>query len=97
MSRCPELRTCKLVVTVHIHDEAPLAVELKFLETLELKCTVMNFAFMSLLGRLSLPELRNFTLRGQKEAGYTPSLARIFALWTRLESVDIDNNIFTKS
>jgi hypothetical protein len=56
-----------------------------------------EFRFHESIGPPELPELRNFTLRGQKEAGYTLSLARIFALWTRLESVDIDNNIFTKS
>ncbi|KAJ6544211.1 hypothetical protein B0H19DRAFT_1169962 [Mycena capillaripes] len=96
ISRCPELRRCKLMVCDKRATETASphpTMELKFLHTFEFEGETPS----GLLGWLSLPELRNFILRGEDVAQHSPSVARFFGICTRLESLDIDSNSFTKS
>jgi hypothetical protein len=77
-----------------------LVVELQFLHTLHLHCVANTDTAVSvLLEHLSLPDLRNFTFHGHAPGQNTPffSLANFFARCTRMESVDIDSNAFSKS
>ncbi|KAJ7983027.1 hypothetical protein DFH06DRAFT_1318495 [Mycena polygramma] len=98
ISMCPELRACRLMTNdnsdAQIESSPP--VELKFLHTFELGCENLS-ALTHILEGLSLPELRDFRLHGQIDAQGTPSVARVFALWTKLESLEIDSNSFSKS
>ncbi|KAF7368653.1 hypothetical protein MVEN_00189500 [Mycena venus] len=96
ISRCPELRICKLPVENAPHGGGVWlphpAIELKLLETLELHC---KSSPESLLDRLSLPELRSFSISGFSQN--TPSLIPVFILWTRLETVRINSMLFNFS
>ncbi|KAJ7661523.1 hypothetical protein DFH06DRAFT_1471951 [Mycena polygramma] len=98
ISMCPELRACRLMTNdnsdAQIESSPP--VELKFLHTFELGCENLS-ALTHILEGLSLPELRDFRLHGQIDAQGTPSVARVFALWTKLENLEIDSNSFSKS
>ncbi|KAJ7022722.1 hypothetical protein C8F04DRAFT_1137129 [Mycena alexandri] len=94
------LRTCRLTVNDSVESGTPslTPVELKSLHTLELHCEIVASTFSRLLDRLSLPDLRNFTLSGQASVTENPpSLAKCFASWSRLESVDIGGDSFAKS
>ncbi|KAF7376692.1 hypothetical protein MSAN_00086200 [Mycena sanguinolenta] len=101
ISKCPELRCCKLMV----HDsniEGPIQisqhpiVELAFLHTLAIHCVARVAPTVSnLLMRLSLPELRNFTMFGSAQD--SPTLETFFARLVRLESLRIDINIFSQN
>ncbi|KAJ7140813.1 hypothetical protein C8R44DRAFT_866503 [Mycena epipterygia] len=106
ISKCPLLRSCKLVVkdeaTTAVCSDRPFA-ECPFLHTLNLYCLgVVASAFSLLLPRLSLPELRDFTLSGRlaipngvvEEA---PALTQFFAASTHLEILDIKTDTFSKS
>ncbi|KAF8138034.1 hypothetical protein K438DRAFT_1786124 [Mycena galopus ATCC 62051] len=97
LAQCPQLRTCSLVV----NDGGPSSllpgaypvhplVELPSLRTFQLDCGSIS---CSVLDRLSLPQLRDFTLHGINDH----SLASFFGLCTRLESVRIDSNTFSKA
>jgi hypothetical protein len=99
-ANCPTLRTCKLVVNDSGNVELPLshpAVELPFLHTLELDFGGVISTVPRLLNRLSLPELRIFAFHGHADLRTSLSLAPFFALWTRLEILNIDSNSFSKS
>ncbi|KAF7376868.1 hypothetical protein MSAN_00104300 [Mycena sanguinolenta] len=101
ISKCPELRCCKLMV----HEptamfEIPISehpiVELPFLHTLAIDCvgrvapTVSN-----LLMRFSLPELRDFAIFGSAQD--SPTLGNFFARLVGLERLRIDINTFSQT
>ncbi|KAJ7160048.1 hypothetical protein C8R46DRAFT_1106833 [Mycena filopes] len=98
--RCPELRTCRFSVNDRIESGSYLpAVELKSMHTLDLQCEVVGLTLPRLLDRLSLPELRHFSLSGQAgvDPADRPSLAKAFARWSRLETLELTGNTFSKS
>ncbi|KAF7357956.1 hypothetical protein MVEN_00842200 [Mycena venus] len=102
LSRCPVLQTCSVVV-----DGSPgeglthSIVECSFLHTLCLICVQTTvFTSGSLLSRLSLPVLREFTLRGEdahEDGSTTGPLLSALAASPRLETIHIDSETFTKS
>ncbi|KAJ7466945.1 hypothetical protein FB451DRAFT_1259601 [Mycena latifolia] len=107
ISRCPELRRCKLMVndgTPSLGMAAHPIIEYPSLHTFELHCVgSVASTFRLLLDRLSLPKLRKLTLHGHTEAfpGHPdsqdlPSLDNFFAVSTRLESLSIDTDTFSK-
>ncbi|KAF7338679.1 hypothetical protein MVEN_02094500 [Mycena venus] len=102
ISRCPELRCCKLMVNDPFPEipgsHLPI-VELPFLHTLAVHCVACVAPAVSvLLKRLSLPELRNFTFLASGSHGQdSPALADFFARSTCLESVEINSNTFLKT
>ncbi|KAJ6456434.1 hypothetical protein C8R45DRAFT_1222121 [Mycena sanguinolenta] len=96
LSQCNKLRSCSLVVNdagPSISGLAPQSphslIELPLLHTFQLEC---NMPASTVLNRLSLPQLRDFTLRGM----YDYSLAPFFSLCFRLETLRIDSDSFTK-
>ncbi|KAJ7933926.1 hypothetical protein B0H13DRAFT_1700784 [Mycena leptocephala] len=102
LSKCPKLRSCKLLV--NDPPEAPISdsiVECPFLHTFDLLCVGTPLHTSGrVLSRLSLPDLRDFILRGQEEphSAFTPELlVSSLAASTRLESISIDSNSFSKS
>ncbi|KAJ7134836.1 hypothetical protein C8R44DRAFT_977333, partial [Mycena epipterygia] len=111
ISRCPALRSCKLLVSDDPNPEMQSRpfVELAFLHTLELSCAgSAPSTFALLFSWISLPSLRNLVLHGSPHE-YGPdgqiveldsvsqvSLGRFFSVSTCLESLHIDN-IFSKS
>ncbi|KAJ7680993.1 hypothetical protein DFH06DRAFT_433882 [Mycena polygramma] len=102
LSRCPKLRACKLLV--HDPSEEPVAdaiVECPFMHTFELQCVGSPLHTSArLLNRLSLPNLRDLKLRGPEEPnGTTPADALLssIAASTRLESISIDSDTFSRS
>ncbi|KAJ7160087.1 hypothetical protein C8R46DRAFT_1285428 [Mycena filopes] len=102
LGRCPELRTCSLVVndrgSTEVLSHPPI--ELKFLHTLDLSTENVDSAFAHLLDCLSiLPELRNFTLSGQAdpETQTPPSMVRFIAHHTRLETLILNTDSFSRS
>ncbi|KAJ7019222.1 hypothetical protein C8F04DRAFT_1148506 [Mycena alexandri] len=109
LSRCPELRTCKMLVhdapEGHMgHILAPLShaiVECHFLNTLDIVCVGAPLHTSGrLLGRLSTPNLRDFRLRGQGEPHATltaDAIVSALAASTRLESISIDSDTFSKA
>ncbi|KAJ7140790.1 hypothetical protein C8R44DRAFT_761888 [Mycena epipterygia] len=106
MSKCPLLRSCKLVIkdeaTTAVSPDCPI-VECPFLHTLNLSCLgVVASAFSFLLPRLSLPELRDFTLSGDLRSRNgvvedSPALATFLAASTQLEFLQIGTNAFSQS
>ncbi|KAJ7140963.1 hypothetical protein C8R44DRAFT_866634 [Mycena epipterygia] len=106
ISRCPELRSCRLLVSSGLDNEMwspkPI-VELPFLHTLEIHCVGgVASTFTRLLKRLALPELRNFNLHGNtgeviQEEENIPSLTPFFALSMHLKNVQVEASIFLKS
>ncbi|KAJ6493816.1 hypothetical protein DFH09DRAFT_1206937, partial [Mycena vulgaris] len=109
LSRCPELRSCKLLVRENLEgqsaDLADSTVECPFLHTMDLVCAGAPVdACGRLLGRLFLPALRRFKFRGQgsEPEGATPEslasgLVSSLTPSTRLEAFDLDSSIFTKA
>ncbi|KAJ6506711.1 hypothetical protein C8R45DRAFT_860669 [Mycena sanguinolenta] len=101
ISKCTELRCCKLMV----HDpdiDGPIQisqhriVELPFLHTLAIHCVApVATAVSNLLMRLSLPELRDFTIFGSAQD--SPTLGTFFARLVRLESLRIDISICSQA
>ncbi|KAJ7354593.1 hypothetical protein DFH08DRAFT_855348 [Mycena albidolilacea] len=106
LSRCPELRACTLLVHAPLDEHLQnLVVECPFLHTFDLSCdeTALHVADR-LLGRLSLPQLQDFKLRGAK-LGATEELYSTFSAdsvlsflttLTRLESISADSAMFPK-
>ncbi|KAK7001300.1 hypothetical protein R3P38DRAFT_3048394 [Favolaschia claudopus] len=98
ISRCPELRCCKLIVSdlsIDIPPDTSTHVELPFLHTLAIRCvSSVGTAVSGILNCLSVPQLRDFTLLGSSQESL--SLATFFAGFGRLESVDIEGNLFSK-
>ncbi|KAJ7933953.1 hypothetical protein B0H13DRAFT_687223 [Mycena leptocephala] len=104
LSGCPKLQTCRLLVNDppegYLGDSIA---ECLFLRTFKLRCVGSGSPIYTsgrLLSRLSLPDLRDFTLSGQGEpwtfnAG--DSLVAPLAASTRLESIGIDSELFSKS
>ncbi|KAJ7913904.1 hypothetical protein B0H13DRAFT_2003971 [Mycena leptocephala] len=101
ISRCPELRSCSLMVNDGIvaKMQSPHStVEFPFLHTFTLQCVgSVQPAFELLSECLSLPELRIFTLRGCTDRWNSPSLARFFTRTVRLQSLEIDSDTFWPS
>lgn len=105
ISRCPELRRCRLILSSALDNgmwsPKPI-VELPFLHTLEIHCVGgVASTFTCLLKRLALPQLRNFNLHGNtgdvQDEENIPSLTSFFALSVHLKSVQVDAPIFLKS
>ncbi|KAJ7165542.1 hypothetical protein C8R43DRAFT_212698 [Mycena crocata] len=104
ISRCPRLRSCTLKLDdgldatwIGTHE----ILENKCLQTLDLFCGPTS-APGPLLDHLSLPELRDFTLRrifspdGQKQVPDV-SLARHCAVWMHLEHLHIESHLFLET
>ncbi|KAJ7252121.1 hypothetical protein B0H12DRAFT_1118592 [Mycena haematopus] len=102
LSRCPKLETCKILVhdppEVHLPDSI---IECPVLHTFNLQSIGAPASTCGrLLSRLSLPRLRDFTMRGQAELGdviSADSLARSLSASTRLEAITIDSDSFSKA
>ncbi|KAJ7742570.1 hypothetical protein B0H16DRAFT_1563008 [Mycena metata] len=99
ISRCPELRVCKLGV---YHDGSAeqssshlVRVELKHLHTLEVNCQTVEIIISRLLRRLLLPQLLSLSLRGPSYGEHSPSLASLLARW-QLEDLEISSDGFSK-
>ncbi|KAJ7810029.1 hypothetical protein B0H14DRAFT_3758419 [Mycena olivaceomarginata] len=98
LARCSQLRTCRWtvnelgipVVAVGLGLLHP-PVELPFLHTLELDLGTVP---SSLPSRLLLPQLRELTLHGRTDEHH---IAPFFNASTRLETLNIDSNSFTKT
>ncbi|KAF7334830.1 hypothetical protein MSAN_02369700 [Mycena sanguinolenta] len=101
ISKCPELRCCKLMVRdPDTNIEMPFSehsiIELPFLHTLAIHCVARVAPTVSnLLMRLSLPKLRDFTIFGSAQD--SPALGNFFARLAGLESLRIDINIFLRT
>ncbi|KAJ7633450.1 hypothetical protein DFH06DRAFT_1337310 [Mycena polygramma] len=100
LTKCPQLRSCKLPVSDGQGRKATgntqllnPTVELPLLHTLELN---FNTASM-VINHLSLPQLRKFSLRGRADAQNPFSLAPLLASCVRLEELSIERNTFRKS
>ncbi|KAJ7765766.1 hypothetical protein B0H16DRAFT_1524304 [Mycena metata] len=101
LSRCPQLRVCRLAFDGSVHT-SHFPVELKFLHSLHLVPGSVNAAVPFLLDRLSLPGLRNFALRkpnvwivrddGQHDP---PHLFHYIGRWNKLESLEINTILFS--
>ncbi|KAJ7466897.1 hypothetical protein FB451DRAFT_1178162 [Mycena latifolia] len=108
ISRCPEPRSCKLIINGRTTAELQSnLIELAFLHTLELYYLGTSEPFSCLLERLSMPELRKFSLLrmricslnepiGKMDTLPAP-LAHLFAVSTHLESLEIAAYPFLKS
>ncbi|KAJ7782565.1 hypothetical protein DFH07DRAFT_791142, partial [Mycena maculata] len=100
LSRCPELRICRLTVW-DFSDEEDLEgaiIECPLLNTLELSCVgIPAITLRQMFNHLSLPELRHFKLRGDSDpdSPHLLSFSSFLAVSTRLESVDIWTNTFS--
>ncbi|KAJ6465792.1 hypothetical protein C8R45DRAFT_1022399 [Mycena sanguinolenta] len=89
LSRCYQLRSCKLLISDPRNDVSGHPIELPFLHTLAVRCKSAI-----LLTRLSLPELRHFVFLGCfGEADY-PTLTDFLTRSIRLESFEINQNAF---
>jgi hypothetical protein len=104
LSQCPELRICHLTV-LDMDDwngESPVIgsiVQCPLLHTLHLVCRgVPAFTLLHMFCRLSLPELRQFQLRGysSSESQSIASFSSFLEASTRLESLDISTDTFSK-
>ncbi|KAJ7797548.1 hypothetical protein B0H14DRAFT_54088 [Mycena olivaceomarginata] len=103
LSRCSELRACALLVhaplDVHLRD---FVVECPFLHTFDLFFDDIPLQVADrLLGRLSLPQLRDFKLRGVKlqdpqSAFSADSVLSFLTTLTQLESISVDSAMFSK-
>ncbi|KAJ7441692.1 hypothetical protein FB451DRAFT_117073 [Mycena latifolia] len=98
LSRCPQLRTCRLHVDglpdiVSSRLKEPV-LELSFLHTLDLSCD--NFQTVCrLFGWISFPQLRNLKLRGTSNDGNMPYV-RFLATAPLIEKLEISNGWFSK-
>ncbi|KAJ7441737.1 hypothetical protein FB451DRAFT_1190924 [Mycena latifolia] len=100
-SRCPQLRSCRLL----IHDGpdtgstvADSVLELSFLHTLDLQCVgTLSSTIRQLFGRLSFPQLRHCKLRGNANHDDNISYSPFLAAAPRIESLDINIELFSKS
>ncbi|KAJ7090838.1 hypothetical protein B0H15DRAFT_948602 [Mycena belliarum] len=100
-SRCPKLRTCRLLV----HDGLDLGyrageqdvLDLPALNSLDLQCVgTLSSTVHRLFGRLSFPHLRHCKLRGNSNRDDNISFAPFLAATPRLETLDINIELFTK-
>ncbi|KAF7357892.1 hypothetical protein MVEN_00835500 [Mycena venus] len=102
LSRCPKLETCKLLVhgppNEHVADHV---VDCPVLHTLEIHSVGAPIIVSAcLLSHLWLPELWDFTLRGQEDhrsASTADSVVSSLATSPHLETISIDSDAFTKS
>ncbi|KAJ6594554.1 hypothetical protein B0H19DRAFT_65026 [Mycena capillaripes] len=98
LSRCPELRICKLVVQgVPETQQVDSFVECPYIHTFHLYGPLYSAGH--LLSSLSLPVLQDFKLCGHVDLGISPtmdSLVSFLAASIRLESISIDNLTFSK-
>ncbi|KAJ7162275.1 hypothetical protein C8R46DRAFT_1104087 [Mycena filopes] len=101
VARCPALRRCKLVVndsiTAMMAELTLSPVELPSLRKLELDFGSVATTVTRLLNCLALPDLRAFSLHGHADLTNSQSLARFLALATRLETLELDTNTFSKA
>ncbi|KAJ7726394.1 hypothetical protein B0H16DRAFT_1592794 [Mycena metata] len=92
--RCPELRICRLWASDF--DGTPHSpVGLEFLHTLELAPMMRGDVIAFLLDRLSLPELRNFSIAAQITDQH--NLPGYLTRWTKLEGLEIGENSLSAS
>ncbi|KAJ7762571.1 hypothetical protein B0H16DRAFT_1529247 [Mycena metata] len=95
ISRCPNLRCCKLWLSDELSHPAqsrlPM-VELVFLHTLELHNSyyLPSFNIPFMLEHLSAPNLHRLTLDGASEVKNPHPLLHFLAVSTRLEELDLD-------
>ncbi|KAJ7499941.1 hypothetical protein FB451DRAFT_47903 [Mycena latifolia] len=97
-SRCPLLRTCRIVMGEDplIGMELTQFVELQFLHSLHVVAGIFQTSTIrQMFGRLSLPELRDFDFRGRADSDGEFSFAALLATSTCLESLKIDLKIDT--
>ncbi|KAJ7906828.1 hypothetical protein B0H13DRAFT_1716163 [Mycena leptocephala] len=105
LSQCPLLRTCSLSIhdTDNLDGEIPGArrmVECPLLHAMHLECrSVPAFTFPRMFRHLSLPRLRQFGLRGISSPESYPllSFSSFLAVSTRLESLNISTDTFSKA
>ncbi|KAJ6526945.1 hypothetical protein DFH09DRAFT_1328277 [Mycena vulgaris] len=106
ISRCPELRNCKLMAHdgpgAEICSSHPV-IQLSFLYSFELHCVGSMTTSKYLLPRLSAPELEDFILirspdlHGPIETEASAPLAHFLAASMHLERLRIDTCTFSKS
>ncbi|KAJ7441743.1 hypothetical protein FB451DRAFT_1150512 [Mycena latifolia] len=97
-SRCPQLRTCRILVCDPPDTSnriGELVLELSFLHTLDLDCDTFSTTAYRLFGRLSFPQLRNLKLRGMSDNADTP-YALLLATTPHIEKLDITIELFPK-
>ncbi|KAJ6498733.1 hypothetical protein C8R45DRAFT_93465 [Mycena sanguinolenta] len=98
LSRCSQLRTCKVAILEfadgYLQDSI---VECPFLHSIELysRASALHHSGC-LLSRLSAPDLQSFTLRSEKLNDFN-SLLSCLATFTSLKSVSIDSVMFSSS
>ncbi|KAJ6504434.1 hypothetical protein DFH09DRAFT_290191 [Mycena vulgaris] len=107
ISRCTALRSCVMRLvespSMDLIVHHPI-VEHQSIETFELACVGIAVGSL-LLGRLSLPRMRNFTLRiypfgmpgGTQGPEASSLLLQLLGSSTHLETIDIDTVTFSKS
>ncbi|KAJ7441724.1 hypothetical protein FB451DRAFT_1569166 [Mycena latifolia] len=99
LSRCPQLRTCRILVcdppgTLNSSRIGEPVLELSFLHTLDLDCDTFTAAAYCLFGRLSLPQLRNLKLHGMSDTADTPYA--LLLTTKHIEKLDITIELFPK-
>ncbi|KAJ7858446.1 hypothetical protein B0H13DRAFT_2672502 [Mycena leptocephala] len=102
LGRCPKLQSCKLLVEIE-GDLTNSITECPLLQTFNLRCRGPALDISGrLLSRLSLPDLRDFTLgvgTPMDSQATADSLQVVSSLTasTRLESISVDSELFSKS
>ncbi|KAJ6594565.1 hypothetical protein B0H19DRAFT_1056835 [Mycena capillaripes] len=100
LSKCPKLQTCKMQLQDSPESLSAHIIECPLLRTLILQCTGDPLqTSCHLLSRLSLPDLRDFTLRGQGGSQALPEDSFVSSLLasTHLESISIETPTFSTS
>jgi hypothetical protein len=103
LGRCPKLQSCKLLVEIQEGDLTNSIAECPFLQTFNLRCHGPALDISGrLLSRLSLPDLRDFTLSGllippDSNTADSLQLVSSLAASSRLESISVDSELFPKS
>ncbi|KAJ7689550.1 hypothetical protein B0H17DRAFT_1011967 [Mycena rosella] len=99
-SRCPQLRSCRLLVHDGLNTSSRVGdriLDLPFLNTLDLQCVgTLSSTIRQLFSRLSFPQLRHFKLRGNSNHDDNVSYAPFLAAAPRIESLDINIELFSK-
>ncbi|KAJ6488349.1 hypothetical protein DFH09DRAFT_1105755 [Mycena vulgaris] len=106
ISRCPTLRSCALrLVDEFAIPSQHTIIEHQLIETLKLYCagTAVGDTFRLLLGRLSLPQVKDVTIRMYSHGlpGHTqasddiPPLCQFLASSTQLGTLDMDTATFS--
>ncbi|KAJ7122031.1 hypothetical protein C8R43DRAFT_51110 [Mycena crocata] len=101
LSRCPELRTCKLLIHStpdgQSLDPFDRTTKCVFLHTVDLLCIGAPLHTSGyLLSHLSLPGLRHFKLRGHGAPDSSPESLIASLGASRLDSIDFDSDIFSQ-